>query len=805
MFIWRISLEYFKICGISVLSIPLFTWSSVAQTMQSTSQEARSLEQEIKSGGISSTETGKDVQWVHLSTENGDLPKPNTGTQQTASIVMDVDKDGVTDFLITERTRAPAIVWYKRKADGWDRYIVEEGKARMEAGSAYHDIDQDGDLDVVFGGDSSTNEVWWWENPYPDYDPQISWKRRLIKKSGGKQHHDQLFGDFDGDGQAELVFWNQKAYSLYLAEIPENPKLETPWDLTVIYEWTPEEMELRGGEYPPWKAPNMHEGLAATDIDLDGKMDIVGGGRWFKHVKDKTFSAHIIDAAFMFTRSAAGQLVEGGRPEVVLTPADGRAPMMMYEYSEGVWKGKVLVEEVFDGHSLTVLDFNGDGYMDIFNAETRLRDNPDATIRILLGDGKGNFTLQEVNKGYGLHESRIADLDGDGDYDILGKPFKWETPRLDIWLQEGTAPSNARLDQWKRHLIEPELPYRGIYITAADMNGDKLKDIIVGDRWYKNPGKIKGKWKPRPIGSPLNNVATVYDFDGDGDMDLLGTRGIGSKANAEFLWANNDGKGNFTIMDNIAPTEGDFLQGAVVAQFWKGARPQVALSWHKPNVKKVRILSIPDNPVQDTWTWQTISSSSQNEDLSAGDIDGDGDLDLLLGTRWLENPGNRPSDSDDKEWQVHELGRVTKGEPDRNDLFDFNGDGKLDALVGLENGEDILLFTSPADAKEPWKRSIVASDVGGGFSMDAADVDKDGDMDMVLGEHRGKPFNRVILYENIKGGVLWRPIIIDKGEGEKIDHHDGTQFFDLDNDGDLDIISVGWYNPKVWVYENKSK
>jgi len=43
--------------------------------------------------------------------------------------------------------------------------------------------------------------------------------------------------------------------------------------------------------------------------------------------------------------------------------------------------------------------------------------------------------------------------------------------------------------------------------------------------------------------------------------------------------------------------------------------------------------------------------------------------------------------------------------------------------------------------------------------------------------------------------------VIDKGPKDQIDHHDGTQAF-LDNDGDLDIVSIGWYNPKVWVFEN---
>jgi hypothetical protein len=70
-------------------------------------------------------------------------------------------------------------------------------------------------------------------------------------------------------------------------------------------------------------------------------------------------------------------------------------------------------------------------------AEMRLYGkNPDAKNLILLGDGKGNFETLLVSSGIALHESRIADLDGDGDYDILGKPYGWETPRLDIWLNE---------------------------------------------------------------------------------------------------------------------------------------------------------------------------------------------------------------------------------------------------------------------------------------------------------------------------------------------------------------------------------
>jgi hypothetical protein len=41
--------------------------------------------------------------------------------------------------------------------------------------------------------------------------------------------------------------------------------------------------------------------------------------------------------------------------------------------------------------------------------------------------------------GHGFHETRVADLDGDGDLDILNKPYNWEAPRVDVWLNNGTG------------------------------------------------------------------------------------------------------------------------------------------------------------------------------------------------------------------------------------------------------------------------------------------------------------------------------------------------------------------------------
>jgi hypothetical protein len=72
-----------------------------------------------------------------------------------------VDPAGATDFVLSFRKVAPALVWYRRGPNGWARYVVEKEFLTVEAGGAAYDIDGDGDLDIVFGGDSQSDQLWW--------------------------------------------------------------------------------------------------------------------------------------------------------------------------------------------------------------------------------------------------------------------------------------------------------------------------------------------------------------------------------------------------------------------------------------------------------------------------------------------------------------------------------------------------------------------------------------------------------------------------------------------------------------------
>lgn len=382
-----------------------------------------------------------DPAWKHLSTANGDLPAPGEATEQTGAIVGDLDKNGVADFVITTRKVAPAVIWYRRTTSGWARHVIEAEMLRVEAGGAIFDIDGDGDPDVLFGGDSQSDEVWWWENPYPNYDAGVGWKRHLVKQGGAKQHHDQAFADFLGNGKTQLAFWNQKAKKMFLAEIPANPRAATSWPLTEIFSGTAGEHNNADYKYA--------EGVDVIDLDGDGKSDLLAGNLWFKHRGGVKFDA--IQIGTIGGRIAAGRFKPGRIPQVVIAPGDGIGPLRFYQCSGNPektsdWVGRDLAgRDLVHGHSLAIADIDGDGHLDIFAAEMakwtagNLPDNPNATAWIFYGDGRGNFRKTIFKTGFGFHEARVADLDGDGRMDILSKPYTWEAPRVDVWLQAPAA------------------------------------------------------------------------------------------------------------------------------------------------------------------------------------------------------------------------------------------------------------------------------------------------------------------------------------------------------------------------------
>jgi len=228
-------------------------------------------------------------------------------------------------------------------------------------------------------------------------------EKHVIKKVGETQHHDQIFGDFKNTGKPQLVFWNQGAKTIFIADIPANPRETGPWPFVPLFSGAAGEANRANdaAKYP--------EGLAAIDIDGDGVVDLLAGNYWFKYLGDGKFKP--IKIGSIGGRVRAAKLIEGSKyPQVTIAPGDGSGPLRWYEctgdpQNEHDWVGHDLGgRDMIHGHTLELGDINGDGHIDIFAAEmakwTEKRpdpDNPKAEAWIFYGDGKGNFKKDGIS------------------------------------------------------------------------------------------------------------------------------------------------------------------------------------------------------------------------------------------------------------------------------------------------------------------------------------------------------------------------------------------------------------------------
>ena len=733
----------------------------------------------------------------------------------------DINGDGQNDIIthswggVRDVAQNFAGVHWFRYPD-FTRFTVDSSSSTAFFGDTVlaQDVDGDGDIDIVGvkGNESTFQREVWYENTAGDGS---AWTERTILDTNFsyKETKSMLLADMDGDGKLDLV--TRRETRLYVCYQDS----KTSWTNA-------------------FQTVASRENMGLGDLDGDGRTDVILNGYWLRNDGTRnvgSWTRYNFDSEW-YGKSGSwdvnavkvhgGDLDGDGRSDIVVTHSE-QAGWGLYWYKltgdhtagPSAWTRRTIDADVPYAHTLQVHDLNHDGLLDIVtgtNDGEGEKGGPATGTKVkgvyayINRNNAASWDEVVVSRNHWVYSAIVGDVGSDGSEDIVS-PVHWQRGPVVYWQNDivGSPAVTYSLEDWTRLQIGTFVE-NAIFVEHADLNGDGRLDLVSGSDWWQQPAAgLAGTWTRRAIGGNFLNHAIAHDFDGDGDIDLLGTTGEGANASRALVWARNNGTGSFEIRNiGNAPGNGDFLQGRVLAAL-KGGQKQVVFSWHNGG-GGLHALTVPADPVNQTWTFSTLSATTLKEDLDVGDIDGDGDLDLLLGTIWLENTATG--------WTSRTLGSVANTtpaegntpEPDRCRLADIDGDGDLDAVIANEYGRDIVWFenSGPAAVTGTWIRRLVGTAHGQGFSMDVHDLDNDGRPDVVLGEHRGDVApaqnNRVLIFRNVGGGASWTTHVVDSDSPSVIDHHDGTQVADLDGDGDPDIYSIGWNNQKLWVFRNDS-
>ena len=689
----------------------------------------------------------------------------NGPTDMHTKSVGDINGDGFIDLVIAGTKGA--LAWYEYPA--WTKHVITASGGGWSTDAEVGDVDGDGDQDIVISDWYENNRMVWFENPAPSGK---SWTLHLI---GSPRAHDIELGDLDGDGDLDVVTRQQGN---------AGDKIEL-WIQKAPTSWTHHSMDCPKGE-----------GLHLGDLDKDGDPDVIIGGRWYRNSGDIDSGAW---TEYVFTREydhAAtfpwmADINRDGRPDVVLAPTEFKGGSYRTSWfeapadpSSSEWTEHVIdspIETVV--HSLGVADMDNDGDPDVITAEMHQGSDPDEVKVYINEDGVGLKWRKQVVATTGSHNMRVVDIGNDGDFDIFGANWS-ASKRVDLWKNLTDPASTLSLDKWTYIQVDNNRSDRAFGLAMGDLDGDGHGDIVSGTYFYRNPGgDLMGKWSRVIL---PNNVDAVLIVDVDGDVlgDIIAVN------LPDVYWLESkDAQGrswNATKIGAVPKTPHGNGQGYTLAQIVAGGKPEIILA----GGDGIYCFEIPANPSTGSWPRTQITSPGSEEGIGVGDIDGDGDIDICAGIEkgtgrvaWWENPGDGSGN-----WTIHEIGAMPDKYADRFYTTDLNGDGRLDIIVSAANGSKngVYWWERPDQAKNPnWKlHTVVVQNTTN--SLDVADMDQDGDIDLIAAEHRGT--EKVQIWENVNHASSWVEHIVSTGR----ESHLGARVADLDGDGDLDIVSIAW-------------
>ena len=348
-------------------------------------------------------------------------------------------------------------------------------------------------------------------------------------------------------------------------------------------------------------------------------------------------------------------------------------------------------------------------------------------------DDSGAWSYRELETSSSGEPFQVvsADLDGDGDFDLI---VSWNKDDTVTWLENVDSFGGS----WISHEVYAVDNVR--YLAAVDIDGDGDIDVIVGAgspntgnaavEWYENVDSIGGSWTRHYV---VQNVGSVYgisvsDIDGDGDSDVaMAIRNVDTIAWIENL----DSVGTSWTYHEVSTAvpsawalitcdiDGDGDDDLVASS----NDDQYFIAWYE-NV----------DSVGGSWSYREIYSNADGvRIMHAVDMDGDGDYDIVVQQEsydtvsWHEN-----ADGVGGSWVYHEVTTAADGVVDVF-VADIDGDGDDDIAALMRDAGIVAWYENSDGAGASWIYHEVH--IGGGqesMSVHAIDIDGNGQIDLAI-------------------------------------------------------------------------
>ena len=428
--------------------------------------------------------------------------------------------------------------------------------------------------------------------------------------------------------------------------------------------------------------------------------------------------------------------------------------------SDGLpWSETDIAVNAEGAHSVKTADLDGDGDLDVITTS-----RTDGNLRWYRNDGAAGFAAGAIDIINGAYIATPGDADADGDIDIFVASVSEVRPQLAAsQLEDPTANSLGAVlwyendgrptPSFSRHIIFDKLNYP-VSLHIADLDGDGDLDAMSASRddnrilWYENNGdRNEPGFFPRTISDSALGAVSVHaaDFDGDGDLDVVSA----SENDDQIAWYENQGQRPPQFTDTV-----------------------------------IRYTTLPF-PLEFDYA----------KSVFGADVDGDGDQDIVFGSEndnqvgWYENDGGAmPTFTP----------RIVSADVDHVKMVgaeDLDLDGDIDLLSASTGDDTVSWFENDGNPDPGFVHHIVSANALGARFVHAADLDGDGDVDLLAARRTD---NRITWYAN---NTIHRSAIFPEKTGSTLAENSGVrvaQAGDLDNDGDLDVVAIGptaidWY------------